>query len=97
MDIRVYPYEVPNKLIEQTAKVNISLQNTPTGKALKLIQEGKIRKAETGYLVVGSRGLTWEITEGKCQCEGFTFRGYCYHSKAAQMIESGILEGEIVI
>jgi len=76
---------------------NISLDNTPTSKALKLIEEGKIRKTDTGFLVVGSRGLTWEVVEGKCQCEGYTFRNYCYHSKAAQMIENGILEREIVV
>ena len=75
----------------------INLVNTPTAKALKLIEEGKIRKTEVGYLAVGSRGLTWEITNGKCQCEGYMYRGYCYHAKAVQMIENGILEREIVV
>jgi len=76
---------------------NISLEKTPTAKALKLIESGKIRKTETGYTVIGSRGLTWEITNGKCQCEGFYFRHSRYHSKAAQMIESGVLREEIVV
>ena len=74
----------------------INLENTQAAKALKLIGQGRIRKTETGYTVIGSRGLTWEILNGKCQCEGFYFRGYCYHSKAAQMIDNGILEREIV-
>ena len=83
--------EMVNNLLLQ-----MNLDNTQTSKALRLIEEGKIRKTETGYTVIGSRGLTWEIIDGKCECEGFYFRGFCYHSKAAQMIENGILE-EIVI
>jgi len=81
---------------KQTKPVNISLDNTPTSKALKLIEEGKIRKTETGYTVIGSRGLTWEITNGKCKCEGFYFRHSCYHMKAVQLIEKGVLSEEMV-
>ena len=63
--------------LENTGKISINLEHTQTAKAFKLIEEGKIRKTETGYLVIGSRGLTWDIKDNQCECEGFTFRGYC--------------------
>ena len=77
---------------KQTKPVSISLEHTPTAKALKLIELGKIRKTEAGYLAVGSRGLTWEITNGGCECEGYRYRTYCYHSIAAKLIEKGVLQ-----
>ena len=83
------------ELIRNRETQKISLDKTQAAKALKLIEEGRIRKTNTGYTVIGSRGLTWEIVNGKCECEGFTYRGYCYHLKAAQMIENGLLEKEL--
>lgn len=74
---------------------SISLAKTPVGKALQLIEQGKLKRISTGFLAIGSRGLTWEVkVEGsnvKCECEGFQFTGNCYHAKAAELIVKGMV------
>ena len=34
-----------------------------------------------GIAVKGSNGNTYYVTNGKCSCKGFTFRGDCKHLK----------------
>lgn len=38
-----------------------------------------------GVAVKGSKGNTYYITEGKCSCPGFKFRGDCKHIKEMEI------------
>jgi len=38
-----------------------------------------------GTAVKGSNGSTYYITNGKCSCKGFTFRGDCKHIKQLEV------------
>ena len=38
-----------------------------------------------GMAVKGSNGSTYYITNGKCSCKGFTFRGDCKHIKQLEV------------
>jgi len=46
---------------------------------LKTIKEEKQKPKGPAIKVKGSKGTTYYITNGKCSCPGFSFRGKCKH------------------
>ena len=45
------------------------------GRKFRIIKE----EAVEGRVVVGSKGDRYYVTDGKCTCPGFKFRGTCRH------------------
>ena len=45
------------------------------GRTFRLVKE----EAVVGRVVVGSKGDRYYVTDGKCTCPGFKFRGSCRH------------------
>lgn len=50
-----------------------------TGRKFKKIGERSEELASDTVEVQGSNGKVYYVTEGKCSCPGFTFRGNCKH------------------
>jgi len=78
----------------------------PNARAQVLVDEGHVRliDAEAGLWEVDSisePGKVYQVffrgVGGRCECEGFRYRGWCIHLKAVSIVYRASSEGNVVL
>lgn len=66
----------------------MSLSLKTLKKAEKIIQSDLIQKVDSNsFLIQGSKGNVYEVTNGKCNCIGYRIKGDCYHAEATRIYQ----------